>query len=471
MDVATSLFDSAVYVGFLGRGAYGTVKGYELPDGSSVAIKEIISANNGVDSSTVIELHCLSVLKGKPRILELLAVKSTPERLSIMLVQHTGSMRQFVEIINPQDILSVFPDVYEQLLEGLLYIRAAGIIHRDIKFDNILMEFNFDPEDTEYRLIGQVSCYYADFGLAFQTNCKNSSEAKFDRLYTPGYRAPELLAKREYSYKADVWALGIVLVKYLVENFSVLPTEEQIENALAGVEEIDEDELFTVQSEIELNNIMSLGNDKGEYIELHPLLGNLINERYIEEMQAMLCFDPNVRNRVTDFRDTPKSAPRTVYQPPRGNIKSSRISLSAFYNSVSWILQIVSKLDARVSVAVNSIDILERYLANYDVSNREMKQLLIACVLISSKMTDTVYVDLDSFEVDRDTLVDTEKRVMEKMNYISTSCELGEYLVAVESLAKPLLSLSRMYKTFRAQSIYSGALAYKNLSAEILRYR
>jgi serine/threonine protein kinase len=79
-----------------------------------------------------------------------------------------------------------------QLSNGLKYLHMNGIMHRDIKLANILL-------DSELNL------KIADFGFA-------TTEAMSHTLIgTPNYIAPEILAKQYYDYKVDIWSFGVVV--------------------------------------------------------------------------------------------------------------------------------------------------------------------------------------------------------------------------------------------------------------------
>ena len=81
-----------------------------------------------------------------------------------------------------------------QLLESLQFLKQEGIIHGDLKPDNIMMK-----RDSKIALI--------DFGFA---------TTEKDQLNTPyepfDYRAPELLlGRRRYTHAIDMWSLGVIL--------------------------------------------------------------------------------------------------------------------------------------------------------------------------------------------------------------------------------------------------------------------
>ena len=85
-----------------------------------------------------------------------------------------------------------------QLLKSLAFLKRNGILHRDIKPDNILLDKNFSPVLADYSL-----------SKVFRGMCKNGSHT--GRIATVTYRAPEVVAKKPYGFPADAWSLGVVL--------------------------------------------------------------------------------------------------------------------------------------------------------------------------------------------------------------------------------------------------------------------
>ena len=91
--------------------------------------------------------------------------------------------------------------ILKQLAAGLAAIHAAGIIHRDIKPNNIML----DGSGSDARL------WITDFGLARAHEAENTLPGKEVLAGTPGYLAPELMAGQPPSQATDLFAFGVVL--------------------------------------------------------------------------------------------------------------------------------------------------------------------------------------------------------------------------------------------------------------------
>jgi serine/threonine protein kinase len=92
--------------------------------------------------------------------------------------------------------------VMTRLLMAVRHIHAAGVMHRDIKLENVLID---NCEDV-------TSVKLADFGFA--AICDPSSAPSLKDVYgTPQYVAPEIILAHSpmYGNKADMWSLGVLL--------------------------------------------------------------------------------------------------------------------------------------------------------------------------------------------------------------------------------------------------------------------
>ena len=76
-----------------------------------------------------------------------------------------------------------------------MYLHEKDIVHRDLKLENLLFTSK-DPRDLTIKLI--------DFGFA----CKLKDESMTHVLGSPFYMAPEIIQRKEYDNKVDIWSLG-----------------------------------------------------------------------------------------------------------------------------------------------------------------------------------------------------------------------------------------------------------------------
>ena len=103
--------------------------------------------------------------------------------------------------IHPEDVCWIT----ERLLGALYYIHFNGVIHSDVKPQNVFVE----PSKRDIKLI--------DFGLSYYKP-KSTSKAIG---YTPRYAAPEQLTntKTDITYKADQFAIGVIAYFILTGQF------------------------------------------------------------------------------------------------------------------------------------------------------------------------------------------------------------------------------------------------------------
>ena len=116
-------------------------------------------------------------------------------------------------------------EIAAQLLDALAHAHRTGIIHRDVKPSNVLVEDR--NEDLAVRLL--------DFGLA-QFDGADTLTAVGDVPGTLAYIAPERLAGDEATPESDVWAVGVVLWEALADRhpFWGVPLQEVARSIEAG---------------------------------------------------------------------------------------------------------------------------------------------------------------------------------------------------------------------------------------------
>jgi serine/threonine protein kinase/Tfp pilus assembly protein PilF len=91
----------------------------------------------------------------------------------------------------------------KQIASALDFAHEKGVIHRDIKSANILMD-------------NDNNAYLADFGIAALMSATHSLTGEGMMVGTPGYMAPELWQGESASPQSDIYAVGVMLYEMLV---------------------------------------------------------------------------------------------------------------------------------------------------------------------------------------------------------------------------------------------------------------
>ncbi|EQC29921.1 CMGC/CK2 protein kinase [Saprolegnia diclina VS20] len=142
------------------------------------------------------EIKILQNLRGGPNIVQLLDVVRDPQSKTPSLV---------FEYVNNHDFKTLYPTLTDfdiryyifELLKALDFCHANGIMHRDVKPHNVMI----DHEKRQLRLI--------DFGLAEFYHPNREYNVRVASRY---YKGPELLVDmQEYDYSLDMWSVGCVL--------------------------------------------------------------------------------------------------------------------------------------------------------------------------------------------------------------------------------------------------------------------
>eukprot|EP01017_Pseudomicrothorax_dubius_P049996 TRINITY_DN9387_c0_g1_i1.p1 TRINITY_DN9387_c0_g1~~TRINITY_DN9387_c0_g1_i1.p1 ORF type:complete len:195 (-),score=18.68 TRINITY_DN9387_c0_g1_i1:60-644(-) len=98
--------------------------------------------------------------------------------------------------------------LFRFLVEGLEHLHSKGILHRDLKLENIFL--TSQSQDLFLKI--------GDFDLASFMEVLDHTKI----VGTPGYIAPEVYENASYSTKSDIFSAGIILYSVLVGKLSLI---------------------------------------------------------------------------------------------------------------------------------------------------------------------------------------------------------------------------------------------------------
>ncbi|KAK2959532.1 putative serine/threonine protein kinase [Blattamonas nauphoetae] len=188
----------------IGRGSSAVVwKGTVKDTGQAVAIKIIdLEKIRGSLDELLKEIKMMT-MSNHPNIVKLYASFINKSTLwivqSLLDISYLDLMKlRFPHGLDEQCVATILRGT----LEALRYLHEQGLIHRDIKAGNILL-------DSE----GQV--FVGDFGVSAHM-IENGERRDYRSTFvgTPCWMAPEVIGQKSgYNYKADIWSVGIMTME------------------------------------------------------------------------------------------------------------------------------------------------------------------------------------------------------------------------------------------------------------------
>ncbi|KAM6279718.1 hormonally up-regulated neu tumor-associated kinase homolog [Porphyrio hochstetteri] len=190
----------------INKGSFAKVmEGLHIPTGEKVAIKVIDKRKAKQDS------YILKNMKREPRIHQMIKHPNVVRLYETL--ETDNSYYMVMELCLGGDLLDRICDkkrlaerevrrYTRQILSAVEHLHCQGIVHRDLKIENFLLDEN-NIKIVDFRLSNTAK----SGGL--------SQELLHTQCGSPAYAAPELLAHRKYGPKVDVWSIGVSMFAML----------------------------------------------------------------------------------------------------------------------------------------------------------------------------------------------------------------------------------------------------------------
>lgn len=205
----------------VGNGSFGQVlKVIEINTGKIFAVKKLY-----FNTCNTPQVQFISSLEQEIKILQKLKNEHIVEYKGCEKIQGVccmyieflsgGSLSKLIYKLGPlpEECVKVYS---RQILLGLQYLHSNGIIHRDLKGQNILLDSN-----------GKLKL--CDFGTAkrYENDAKESGLVSSVKGSMP-WMAPEVMKQSGYGRKADIWSLGCCVIEMISGKLPWDGVEDQV---------------------------------------------------------------------------------------------------------------------------------------------------------------------------------------------------------------------------------------------------
>lgn len=274
----------------IGKGAYGIVwRAKDKKTNQVVAIKKIFDAfQNSTDAQRTYREVMFLRRMDHENIVTLLNCFRAENDIDFYLVfefmetdLYAAIRAGILEDIHKQYVLY-------QLVKALKYLHSGGLVHRDIKPNNILLN-------------SQCLAKVCDFGLAryVEASAKGSA-ALTDYVATRWYRAPEILVgSTSYSAAVDMWAVGCILGE-LYTGRAIFPgqsTLDQIQRIVTQIGTPSIEDIDSLDSQFAESMISTLKKcEPTDWKKSFPKVGS----DGLDLMAKLIRFNPNKRLTATE---------------------------------------------------------------------------------------------------------------------------------------------------------------------------
>ncbi|KAB5594379.1 Mitogen-activated protein kinase kinase kinase [Ceratobasidium theobromae] len=196
----------------IGRGSFGRVyHAMNLTTGEMIAVKQVELPKTDSDRADSRQMSVVDALKSEsdtlrdldhPHIVQYLGFEETMDAFSIFLEYVPGGsvgsvLRKFGKF--EDEVVRSFS---RQIIDGLAYLHKSGILHRDLKGDNILVDRS-------------GICKISDFGISKRSEHVYNNHEGTAMQGSVFWMAPEMLHnnKQGYNAKIDIWSVGCVVLE------------------------------------------------------------------------------------------------------------------------------------------------------------------------------------------------------------------------------------------------------------------
>ena len=293
------LVDNLVLTKSLGKGSFGEVFLTKKVNGKELyATKRMDRAEFNKPDNNKRLLNEISILQkiSHKNIVKLIEVKKTKSHIYIVTEfcnggSLTDNLNKYVQIHRKAFSEEIVQYLMKQIVSAIYYLHMNKIVHRDLKLDNILLNFPNENDKANLNML-KAEIKLIDFGFATRLRTVNGNLAN-TILGTPSNMEPHMLRDMEnqrpslkgYNEKVDIWSLGTLCYEMLVGRmaFAGHSMEELYKKVKAGNYKLP---LWLSKEAVSFINGM-LQYDSNKRLSAFELLNHDFLKKNVKEFQTL----------------------------------------------------------------------------------------------------------------------------------------------------------------------------------------
>ena len=242
------LVDDLILTKKIGKGAYAEVfLSNKVGNNKLLATKRFNRAFVEKPQNLKRLLNEVSILRKykHPNIIELIETKKTKSHCYLVTEYANGgdlyeNLKKYKKIYNTAFPEKIVQHLMKQILNAIYFLHSHKIIHRDLKLENILVNFPTEQDKISLNMLN-ATIKIIDFGFATKLR---GSDVTFSVLGSPSNMDPKLLKyvdtneynRYGYDEKVDIWSLGALCYEMLTDHltFDGQSVEELKQNVKKG---------------------------------------------------------------------------------------------------------------------------------------------------------------------------------------------------------------------------------------------
>ncbi|KAF5294018.1 hypothetical protein FQA39_LY13572 [Lamprigera yunnana] len=310
-----------------------------------------------------------------------------------------------------------------EIISALAYLHSQGIIYRDLKLENLLLD-----KDGHIKI--------ADFGLCKEDITYGRTTKTF--CGTPEYLAPEVLEDNDYGRAVDWWGIGVVMYEMMCGRLPFYNRDHDVLFTLIIMEEVKFPRTLSAEARDLLAGLLIKdpaqrlggGPDDAKEIMVHPFF-TCINWRDLEQKKIPPPFKPQVTSDIdTRYFDSEFTGESVELTPPEQSGPLGAIQEEPYFPQFSF-QDLSSTLGSSAHISSSISSVAQMHIYQYGALSST------SAVTPTPKQDDLVLGLLKQI-IRKQNIIQATLQLVNNVNYLKTKENVKQKLVAVNNSIFPV---------------------------------